>query len=183
MRAYHHPVILSFGHEMNAPWYSWGYLHTSPAAFVSAWRHIVTTVPPARAPRNVTWLWTVNVIQSQDGQTLRPAAWWPGQHVRDLGGGRRLLPQAVLEVRGHIRADHRRAARADQGSDSHRRDERDAGRRPAGKIADLFAGIHAYGLLGFVWFNASTSHDYRMAEPQATAAFGRDAQVYRRVAS
>ena len=42
VRAYRHPVILSFGHEMNGNWYSWGYRHTSPAAFVAAWRHIVT---------------------------------------------------------------------------------------------------------------------------------------------
>ncbi len=42
VRAYRHPVILSFGHEMNGYWYSWGYLHTPPAAFVAAWRHIVT---------------------------------------------------------------------------------------------------------------------------------------------
>ena len=77
VRAYHHPVVLSFGHEMNAPWYSWGYVHTSPAAFVSAWRHVVTVFRPLGAG-NVTWLWTVNVIQSQDGRTLRPAPWWPG---------------------------------------------------------------------------------------------------------
>ena len=25
VRAYRHPVILSFGHEMNGDWYSWGY--------------------------------------------------------------------------------------------------------------------------------------------------------------
>ena len=30
VRAYRHPVILSFGHEMNGYWYSWGYRHTSP---------------------------------------------------------------------------------------------------------------------------------------------------------
>src|ERR1039458_6638574 len=40
VRAYRHPVILSFGHEMNGDWYSWGYRHTSPAVFVAAWRNI-----------------------------------------------------------------------------------------------------------------------------------------------
>ena len=29
--AFRHSVIISFGHEMNGYWYSWGY-HTSPAA-------------------------------------------------------------------------------------------------------------------------------------------------------
>jgi hypothetical protein len=47
-----------------------------------------------------------------------------------------------------------------------------------GKIADLFAGIHAYGLLGFVWFNAVTSHDYRIANPEATTVFRREARSF-----
>ena len=42
VKAFGSQVILSFGHEMNGYWYSWGYRHTSPAAFVAAWRHIVT---------------------------------------------------------------------------------------------------------------------------------------------
>ena len=32
VRAYGHPVILSFGHEMNGSWFSWGYKKTSPAS-------------------------------------------------------------------------------------------------------------------------------------------------------
>ncbi len=51
VRAYRHPVILSFGHEMNGDWYSWGYQHTSPAIFVAAWRHIVTLFPCAQESR------------------------------------------------------------------------------------------------------------------------------------
>ena len=66
VRAYHYPVILSFGHEMNGSWYSWGYRHTSPAVFVAAWRHIVTLFRVLGA-RNVTWLWTVNIIHKDHG--------------------------------------------------------------------------------------------------------------------
>ncbi len=77
MRAYRHPVILSFGHEMNGYWYSWGYRHTSPAMFVAAWRHIVTLFRAAGA-RNVTWLWTVNVIdETQHGRIPRPGPGGP----------------------------------------------------------------------------------------------------------
>ena len=61
VRAYRHPVILSFGHEMNGDWSSWGYRHTSPAVFVAAWRHIVNLFR-ALGAQNVTWLWTVNII-------------------------------------------------------------------------------------------------------------------------
>jgi Glycosyl hydrolase family 26 len=182
VRSYPHPVILSFGHEMNAPWYSWGYLQTSPAAFVAAWRHIVTVFRALHA-RNVTWLWTVNVIQSEDGRTLRPSAWWPGaSYVTWVGAdGYYNEPSAKFAtVFGPTIVAIRELTR-DPILIAETSVTRAAGQ--PGKIADLFAGIHTYGLLGFVWFNASTSHDYRMAEPQATAAFGRDAQAYRRVAS
>jgi mannan endo-1,4-beta-mannosidase len=49
------------------------------------------------------------------------------------------------------------------------------------KIADLFAGVHTYGLLGFVWFDDVTSHDYRLSSPEAIAAFGHDAKTYTRL--
>ena len=78
VRAYRHPVILSFGHEMNGWWSSWGYTHTSPATFVAAWRHIVTLFRDLGA-RNVTWLWTVNIINDTPGGKIPPPApWWPG---------------------------------------------------------------------------------------------------------
>ncbi len=78
VRAYGHPVILSFGHEMNGDWSSWGYRHTSPAVFVAAWRHIVNLFR-ALGARNVTWLWTVNIINNTKGGNIpSPAPWWPG---------------------------------------------------------------------------------------------------------
>ena len=84
VRAYRRPVILSFGHEMNGDWYSWGNRHTSPAVFVAAWRHIVTLFR-AQGARNVTWLWTVNVINPQYGSSLS-APLVARQLVCDLGG-------------------------------------------------------------------------------------------------
>jgi hypothetical protein len=54
--AFGFPVILSFGHEMNGNWYSWGDGHTAPATFVAAWRHIVQVFRAEKAA-NVTWLW------------------------------------------------------------------------------------------------------------------------------
>jgi len=177
VRAYHHPVVLSFGHEMNAPWYSWGYVHTSPAAFVSAWRHVVTVFRRLGAG-NVTWLWTVNVIQSRDGRTLRPAPWWPGSsYVTWVGvDGYYLNPSwQFTAIFGPTIVALRELTRDPiliaETSVTHT-----AGQ--PGKIADLFAGIHAYGLLGFVWFNAVTSHDYRIANPEATTVFRREARGF-----
>jgi hypothetical protein len=69
-----HPVILSFGHEMNGTWYSWGHGHDSPATFVAAWRHIVR-VFRSEGAANVTWLWTVNSI---NGAASSLRQWWPG---------------------------------------------------------------------------------------------------------
>jgi Glycosyl hydrolase family 26 len=179
VRAYRGPVILSFGHEMNAPWYSWGYHYTSPVAFTAAWRHIVTLFRKGGA-RNVTWLWTVNVIQAQHGRTLDPARWWPGRsYVTWVGiDGYYLEPSwqfasmfgptivAVRELTGDpILIAETSATRA-------------AGQPQ--KIANLFAGIHTYGLLGFVWFNDTTSYDYRINGPEAIAAFRAGARTFGR---
>ena len=46
------------------------------------------------------------------------------------------------------------------------------------KIADLFAGIHTYGLLGFVWFDDIASHDYRINSPAAAAALQHGARTF-----
>jgi len=70
--AFGHPVILSFGHEMNGTWYSWGYGHPPPATFVAAWRHIVRIFRAAGAA-NVTWLWTV-IVAGCCGRTCWSAA-------------------------------------------------------------------------------------------------------------
>src|SRR6202050_1482697 len=78
VRAYRHPVIVSFGHEMNGYWSSWGYGSTSPRTFVAAWKHIVTLFRELGAD-NVTWLWTVNIISNTPGNKIpSPGPWWPG---------------------------------------------------------------------------------------------------------
>jgi len=42
VREFGYPVILSFAPEANGSWYPWGWTRTSPAAWVAAWRHVVT---------------------------------------------------------------------------------------------------------------------------------------------
>jgi mannan endo-1,4-beta-mannosidase len=55
--------------------------------------------------------------------------------------------------------------------------------RPA-KIADVFAGVRLYGLLGFVYFDATNSlgENFSISSPTGLAAFGRGASSYRRPA-
>ena len=94
VRAYRHPVIVSFGHEMNGSWYSWGYRHTSPATFVAAWRHIVTLVPRVRRRERDLAVDGQHHQQHGAGQDPFPGSVVAGQFVRHLGGDRWLLPEA-----------------------------------------------------------------------------------------
>jgi mannan endo-1,4-beta-mannosidase len=181
VRAYGHPVILSFGHEMNGWWSSWGYRDTSPATFVAAWQHIVTLFRELGA-RNVTWLWTVNIIDTQDGKILPPAPWWPGSsyvtwvgidgyYLKSSWQFAPLFGPTIAQVRA-LTSDPILIA--------------ETGAVPAAnqpeKIADVFAGIHAYGLLGLVWFDTTNSarQDFAISSPAALAAFRKGASTYTR---
>ena len=180
VRAYRDPVILSFGHEMNGTWYSWGYRHTSPAVFVAAWRHIVDLFRNFGA-RNVTWLWTVNIINDTQGGTIpSPAAWWPGNSYVNWVGidGYYLKPSwAFAPLFGPTISAVKRLTTdpiliAETGAVH-------AAAQPA-KIANLFAGIRAYGLLGLVWFDSvdKLGQDFRINSPAAVAAFRNGAKAY-----
>lgn len=181
VRGYGRPVILSFGHEMNGPWYPWGRGHASPAVFVAAWRHIVTLFR-AHGADNVTWLWAFNVIHN--GRRIAPPApWWPGQsYVTWVGidGYYRGTPATFAAVFGPaIKAAH--ALTRDPIFIS----ETGVGptaNRPA-EIADLFAGVRAARLLGLVWFDAVGSQDWRLNNAAAAAAFRRAAKAYQMPAS
>ena len=157
VRAYKHPVVLSFGHEMNGTWYSWGYRHTPPAVFVAAWRHIVKLFRALQA-NNVTWLWTVNIINNTHGKSIpRPDQWWPGSSYVNWVGidGYYLKPSwKFAPLFGPTIAAVRKLTLdpilvAETGAVP-------AAGQPA-KITDLFAGIRQYGLLGFVYFDSTNS--------------------------
>jgi mannan endo-1,4-beta-mannosidase len=181
VRAFGARLILSFGHEMNGDWYSWGHRNTSPAVFVAAWRHIVTVFRAVGA-HNVTWLWTVNVIERHAG-IPSPAAWWPGSsYVTWVGIDgyydepywtfASLFGPTIKAVRALTLAP---ILISETGVAP-------AAGKPA-KIADVFAGVHAYGLLGLVWFDADTKRDWRINSPAAIAAFRRGAATVKRPAS
>ena len=177
VRAYHAPIILSFGHEMNGIWFSWGYRHVPPAVFVAAWRHIVTLFRKIGTP-NVTWMWTVNIIKTQHSSIPSPAPWWPGRSYVNWVGidGYYLKPSwQFVPVFGPTVAAVRELT-----SDPILIAETSAtppASQPA-KISDLFAGIHTYGLLGFVWFDNDASHDYRIQGSTAIAALRQGAKTY-----
>jgi mannan endo-1,4-beta-mannosidase len=179
VRAFHRPVILSFGHEMNGYWYSWGDRKTSPAVFVQAWRHIVSLFRRL-GTTNVTWLWTVNIVVPNGG-IPSPALWWPGsQYVNWVGIDgyyynpswqfTSLFGPTIVDVRA---LTHDPILIAETGAAT--------ASQPA-KIADLFNGIRLYGLLGFVWFDANAAEDWRLSGNAAFAAMRRGAKMYYRPA-
>jgi mannan endo-1,4-beta-mannosidase len=171
--AFGHPVILSFGHEMNGFWYSWGYVHTPPATFVAAWRHIVQVFRAAGAA-NVTWLWAVNSIAGAESSLSQ---WWPGAAYVDWTGIDGYYFQSTDtfdSVFGSTIADIRTFSSAPLlitetavGTTPNRESQIDA----------LFAGVRAQDLAGLVWFDeaqhAGLYHqDWRLEDdPSALAAF------------
>jgi mannan endo-1,4-beta-mannosidase len=171
VRSYHHPVILSFGHEMNGYWYSWGYTHTAPSTFVAAWRHIVTLFRTLKVG-NVTWLWTINTIHEQT-RVPSPGPWWPGDSfvnwvgidgyfTRSSSMFASVFGPTIIYVRT---LTHRPIFIAETSATP-------AANQPA-KIAELFNGIRLYGLLGFAWFNSNSKTDWRLRSPAAIAVFRR----------
>ena len=169
VRDFGHAVVIGFGHEMNATWYSWGYGHVKASMFVAAWRHIVSLFR-ANGADNVTWLWTIN----QDLKRTGPiASWWPGPryvswvgidgyYYRPTDTFASVFGKTIAQVRAFTHKPVLLSETAVGPS---------AGE--AGKIRDLFAGVHEYQTLGLVWFDIAQHEgiyhqDWRV-EDQAAA--------------
>lgn len=176
VRRHRGPVIIGFGHEMNGPWYPWGYRHTPAATFVAAWRHIVDLFRTEGAD-NVTWLWTVN--RNNPGVTGPLRDWWPGAsyvtwvgidgyYFRRTDTFRSLFAPTIQQVRA-ITSKPVLLSETAIGPV--------AGQ--ARKLPDLFAGLRRFHLLGVVWFDvhqhAGLLHqDWRLEDnPAGLAVFRR----------
>ena len=84
VKAFNHPVLLTFDHEMNGNWYPWGDTEVTPAQWIAAWQH-VTSLISSIAP-NASWVWALNV--KVDGSNM--SDYWPGNgysnpHVNMVG--------------------------------------------------------------------------------------------------
>jgi mannan endo-1,4-beta-mannosidase len=150
VRSYGHAVVIGFGHEMNAPWYSWGYGHVPARTFVAAWRHIVSLFRDQGA-QNVTWLWTINQDLPSTGHRI--AAWWPGpSYVTWVGidGYYFRTSDKFYDVFGRTIKQVRKLTKKPillsetaVGVTS----------EPFVNIHDLFTGMQRYKTLGLVWFD------------------------------
>ena len=176
VKAFGGKVILSFGHEMNGDWDSWGYKHVPPAVFVSAWRRIVNVFRAVGA-ENVTWMWTVNIIDSKPA-IPDPSPWWPGDsYVNWVGidGYYYQSNEMFAQVFGPTIADVR-ALTGDPIFIAETGAEPDTGQ--SAKINDLFAGVRTYGLVGLLWFDENTQgRIWRINSAGAFAAFRNDTKA------
>jgi hypothetical protein len=151
VRDFRHSVVIAFGHEMNAPWYSWGYGHTTPATFVAAWRHIWKIFHQEGAD-NVTWLWSIQADRPGTGPI---ADWWPGPtYVNWVGVDGFYYQQSddFASIFGRT-IDQARSLTHKPILLSETAVGPEAGQ--FAKILDLFRGMAKYQTLGLVWFDVA----------------------------
>jgi hypothetical protein len=174
VRAFKDPVVLSFAHEMNARWWSWGYQHTSPAVFIAAWRHIWKIFAQDHTP-NVTWLWNVNrnANAGQQGSISPAQEWWPGSNYVNWVGIDAYFntpAETFSSVFGGTLASVRQIT-----SDPVLITETAIAPSPqqGAQIRSLFAGTSAApGLLGFVWFDLDRREAWHLEDrPAALTVF------------
>jgi hypothetical protein len=172
-----HQVVISFGHEMNGFWETWGYRHTPPATFVAAWRHIVTLFRHDGA-NNVTWMWQVNSSSALTGPVRD---WWPGgQYVNWVGvSGYYYVPGDKFDnvftpvITAVRKFTHDPLLIAETGVGP------SAGQ--ARGIENLFAGLHGQKYLGLVYFDVHSigglykGENWRLEDSQAALTAFRNA--------
>ena len=154
VRDFGHAVVIGFGHEMNAPWYSWGYGHVKPSDLrgrMAAHRQCF----PRRRRGQRHWLWTVNADTPGSGPI---AEWWPGKSYvtwvgidgyytspKDTFGsvfGRTIRQVRKITKDPILLSETAVAPSADRSAE----------------IPDLFNGPAKYKTLGLVWFDMPSDH-------------------------
>lgn len=182
VRKFGRPVVISFGQEMNGPWYPWGQGREPPGLFTAAWRHMVDVFRAAGA-LNVIWLWDVNCA-FPGSSPVRD--WWPGSAYVTWAGVDCYYARpsdTFAGLFGPIIASVRRVtdkplliAETANGPDS--------GPQREAQIAGIFAGVKADRLLGFAWFDQKQNdgpyhQDWRLEDsPAALAAFRAGVKEY-----
>jgi hypothetical protein len=145
------PITISFGSEMNGPWYSWGISHFKPQVFVCAWRTIHNLLSSTKAGPLITWMWQPSAIHFS---TASPVPWFPGSKYVNIIGldGYFVLPQDDFHVIFQ-KTIHLMRART---TVPIMVGETSIGWHTGHALLDmtrLFRGIRRFHLKGLVWFN------------------------------
>jgi mannan endo-1,4-beta-mannosidase len=176
VRAARVPIVLSFGHEMNGFWYTWGNTYVSPREFKVAWRHLYRLFAEAGV-RNVTWCWDVNTwipaLVSKANYRITPARrWWPGaRYVNWIGLDayyetpsdtfHSLFKNSLKALR---RIAHKPVLIAETAAAQ--------GPLQARQIRSLFSGLRRTDVIGAVWFDQNRRQRWGLeGQPAAIAAF------------
>jgi mannan endo-1,4-beta-mannosidase len=175
VRAFRCRVALSFGHEMNGFWYSWGRPRTSPATFIAAWRHIYRLFV-ANHVHNVIWSWDPDHIwQARRGGSWA-SEWWPGAAYVDwigIDGYQRpgetfqsIFARQLANIRSFTTKPVFIAETGVQ-----------PGTQQPSQILGLFAAVRRYHLTGLIWFDINRREDWRLeGHPRGLAAFHKGAE-------
>jgi Glycosyl hydrolase family 26 len=176
----HSPVIMSFAPEANGNWYSWGYPHEKPGAFVRAWQHVVT-VFRATGVQDVKWAWIMNV-NYPDSENIAPL--WPGKaFVNILGIDGYFVYPATFQAFFGPTIVAMRTLSPDPLLITETAASPSVGKYAA--LTEITAGVPQYGLMGFIWFDISqhgslTRQDWSLEdEPAALRLFSRTANRVR----
>jgi hypothetical protein len=170
LRAFGHPVIIGFAHEMNGNWYSWGAGHVPAATWVAAWRRVVTDIR-AVVGTQVTWMWTISHHGTAPFQPYWPGAAYvtwvgiDGYFERPSDTYASIFGSAVAQVRGFT---GKPILLSEVGAGPA------TGKKPQ-DIAAVFKGIREQHLLGSVWFDVDQHgsvlyQDWRLEGDQAAVA-------------
>jgi mannan endo-1,4-beta-mannosidase len=164
VRRFGRQVVVSFGHEMNGDWNSWGAGHVSASTFVAAWRRIHNRFARAGV-HNVTWSWDPSHV----GDLPRP--WWPGgRYVDKIGIDGYLRPGDTF---ARIFAGRLANIRSFTSKPVYIAETAVApGAGQVSQIFGLFNGVRQYHLSGFVWFDIDHLEAWRLeGRPAAVRAF------------
>ena len=167
-------VVLSFGHEMNGWWYSWGRPDTSPATFIAAWRHL-HDVFAALHVTNVTWSWDPSHDYYGHGASYA-SEWYPGDAYVDwigldgyLGHARTIANVFVPQLTDIRKLTSKPVYLAETGVA--------AGPNEVWQTKALLDALTKNRLFGLVWFDTNRKQEWRLEGRQAAIAAFRAADA------
>jgi mannan endo-1,4-beta-mannosidase len=177
VRAFRHPVAVSFAPEANGPWYSWGCGRAPASEYIAAWRRIHTIMTAAGA-RNIIWTWDTNRMFHG---ACSLAARWPGARYVDWiavdgywrGQGDTFATTLAPTIAAVRALAHKPVLIGETGAP-------DVPQAPVW-VRSVFRGAERTpGVIGVVWFNYGDHlGNYRLEDdPAALTAFRAEAGSY-----